>query len=124
MNQNPLDVTTKVIGGKIVIANSDIPLILDGQSALDFAANVGHENNCYNIAVHKAAIADEFFDLSTGIAGEVVQKFVNYGFKLAIIGDFSGYASKYLHDYIYECNKGSHLFFVANENEAVKRLGG
>jgi DNA-3-methyladenine glycosylase I len=27
-------------------------------------------------------------------------------------------------DYIYECNNGGHLYFVADENEAVKKLGG
>lgn len=47
-----------------------------------------------------------------------------YGYRLAIIGDFSGYTSKALHDYIYECNNGKHLNFVADEDEAVRKLGG
>jgi len=77
----------------------------------------------YNIAVHKAAITEEFFDLSTSIAGEVAQKFVNYGFKLAIIGDFSGYASKSLHDYIYECKRN--LLGVINwESTGYNESGG
>ena len=116
--------TTTVIDGLVVVVDCDTPVIINGQSALDFAVNIGYEHNCHDIAVNKAAIAEGFFDLSTGIAGEVVQKFVNYGFRLAIIGDFSGYTSKSLRDYIYECNKGGHLYFTADEDEAVKKLRG
>ena len=112
----------KTNNGKVVVVNSEVPIILDGQSALEFAVNIGYEHDCNNIAVNKAAVVEDFFKLSTGIAGEVVQKFVNYGFRLAIIGDFSGYTSKPLHDYIYECNKGEHLYFVTDENEAVAKL--
>lgn len=106
--------------GTIAVIQSEIPLITDGQSALDFAVNA----EAYLIAVNKAAIVEGFFRLSTGIAGEVVQKFVNYGYRLAIFGDFSSYTSKPLHDYMYECNNGNHLYFVADEKEAVRKLGG
>lgn len=108
---------------KIAVIHSDTPLITDGQSALDFAVNISYEHDCYNIVVNKPAVAEDFFKLSTGIAGEVVQKLVNYGYRLAIIGDFSHYTSKPLRDYIYECNKGRHLYFVSTEQEAVERLG-
>jgi hypothetical protein len=63
------------------------------------------------------------FKLSTGIAGEVAQKFVNYGFHIAIVGNFSGYTSKPLRDYIYECNNGRNINFVSTEEEAIKRFG-
>ncbi|MCL2857242.1 MAG: DUF4180 domain-containing protein [Oscillospiraceae bacterium] len=75
------------------------------------------------IVVNKAAIAEDFFKLSTGIAGEVMQKLVNYGYRLAIVGDFSHYESKALQAYIYENNRGVHLYFVANEKEALNKLG-
>ena len=42
--------------------------------------------------------------------------------KLAIIGDFSGYTSKPLRDFIYESNNGNHVFFVSSEAEAVEKL--
>ena len=111
-------------GAKVAVCENEDIVIKDGQSALDFAINIGYEHDCYNIALNKAAITDDFFKLSTGIAGEVVQKFINYGYRLAIIGDFAGYTSKPLHDFIYECNNGNHLYFVASEDEAVRKLGG
>ncbi|MDR0652651.1 MAG: DUF4180 domain-containing protein [Synergistaceae bacterium] len=113
----------KIIDG-IAIVNSKTPLITDARSALDFIASVGCENNVTKIAIHKAAVGEDFFRLSTGLAGDVAQKFVNYGFRLAVIGDFSGYTSKSLRDYMYECNKGRHLYFVKDEGEAIEKLGG
>ncbi len=49
-----------------------------------------------------SSICDDFFDLSTRLAGEILQKFINYHVKIAIIGDFSIYTSKSLKDFIYE----------------------
>lgn len=110
--------------GKVAVVNSDTPIITDGQSALDFAASVGYEHNCHSIVINKEAITEEFFKLSTGVAGEVVQKFINYGYRLAIVGNFSGYTSKPLHDFIYESNNGGHLYFVSSEDEALRKMGG
>ncbi len=113
----------KIIGD-IAVINSQTPFITDTQSALDLIASVGYEHNIMKIAINKAAVSEDFFRLSTGLAGEVAQKFVTYGCNLAIVGDFSGYTSKPLCDYIYECNKGKHLNFVADEDEAIQKLGG
>ncbi|MDR1621638.1 MAG: DUF4180 domain-containing protein [Synergistaceae bacterium] len=105
--------------GVVAFVHSDIPIITDGQSALEFAVNTG----AHSIVVNKAAIAEDFFRLSTGVAGEVAQKLVNYGYRLVIIGDFSHYTSKPLHAYIYECNKGKHLCFVDSEQAALEKFG-
>ena len=113
---------TTTIKNNIAIVHSNEVIITDGQSALDFIATVGYEHNVTKIAVIKAAVIEDFFKLSSGLAGDIVQKFVNYHVRFAIIGDFSGYTSKALHDYIYECNQGSHLNFVADEEEAIRRL--
>ena len=109
---------------KIALAHSDEPVVADGQSALEFLMEIGYAYDCRIIAVNKAAFAEDFFRLSTGVAGEVAQKIVNYRYRLAVVGDFSGYQSKPLHDYIYECNNGGHLFFVATEEEALEKLTG
>lgn len=108
---------------KVAIVNSDIPIINDGQSALDFTGSIAYEHDCRNIVVNKAAIAEDFFKLSSGVAGEIAQKLVNYSFRLAIVGNFSSYTSKPLHDFIYESNKGRHLYFVNDEDEAIKKFG-
>ncbi len=113
----------KPINGVAVI-QSDEPVITDTQSALDLMSTVKYETGCERIAIPKAAVTEEFFVLSTGIAGEILQKFVTYRVSLAIIGDFSQYTSKPLRDFIYESNKGRHIFFVSTEEEAIAKLTG
>ena len=59
---------------------------------------------------------------SAVVAGEVLQKFVNYKMRLAIVGDFSHYTSKPLRDFICESNKGSQVGFWPTEEEALAWL--
>jgi hypothetical protein len=72
--------------------------------------------------IHSANITPAFFDLKTGIAGEILQKFTNYRVRLAIVGNFKSYTSKSLHDFIYESNKSKQVNFVASTQEALERL--
>ena len=76
-------------GVSIALIRSEKPLMTDVQSALDLMMTVRAETGCKRIALNREAITGDFFVLSTGIAGEILQKFVNYGFKLAIYGDFA-----------------------------------
>jgi hypothetical protein len=55
------------------------------------------------------------------IAGDILQKFVQYQVKLAIVGDFSD-ASESLKEFIYESNKGQEIFFCATADEAKEKL--
>ena len=106
----------------IAIVNSEEIVIKDVQSAIDFMMTVKYETNCEKIALNKEAIVEDFFILSKGIAGEILQKFINYQVKFAIYGDFSKYTSKPLKDFIYESNHGKDIFFVENEEQAIERL--
>jgi uncharacterized protein YdaL len=106
----------------IAVVNSSELVIIDVQSALDFIATISYETGCDRVILNKSAISEDFFHLSTKLAGEILQKFVNYNMKMAIIGDFSVYTSKSLKDFIYESNKGKHIFFVPDERQAVEKL--
>jgi hypothetical protein len=109
-------------GNEIAIVNSDEVCISDVQSALDFIMSVNYETGSHSIVLNKEAITPDFFVLSTRIAGEILQKFITYQFKFAIVGDFSGYTSKPLKDFIYESNKGRDIFFVSSEEDAIQKL--
>ena len=97
-------------------------IIKDIQTAIDFMMSVKYETNCNKIALNKDAIIEDFFILSRGLAGEILQKFINYQIKIAIYGDYSKYTSKPLKDFIYESNNGKDIFFVENEIEALNML--
>ena len=114
--------TIKEDSKEISIINSNEILISDVQSALDFIATINFETGCNRIILNKSAICEDFFHLSTKLAGEIVQKFINYHVKIAIIGDFSVYESKSLKDFIYESNRGKDIFFLSDEKEAINKL--
>lgn len=97
-------------------------LVTDGPSAMDLLATVRYETGCSALVLHKEQLDESFFRLSTGLAGEVLQKFVNYQMKLAIVGDFDRYASKPLRDFIRESNEGRQICFQPDEAAALAWL--
>jgi len=66
------------------------------------------------IAVPTARLGEDFFHLETRIAGALIQKLVNYGARLAVVGDIGAHLarSKALRDFVYESNKGAYVWFV------------
>lgn len=97
-------------------------LITDEQSALDIFMTIVYETGINRIIIEKDNLIEEFFELKNKIAGNILQKVINYKIKLAIIGNFSNYDSKALKDFIYECNNGKDIFFVDDESTAISFL--
>ncbi|GAB3451033.1 hypothetical protein GCM10027570_26890 [Streptomonospora sediminis] len=65
-----------------------------------------------------------FFELRSGVAGGVVQKFAQYGVGLAVVGDVSGEVavSEPLGAFVRESDRGRQLWFVADTEELRGRL--
>lgn len=105
-----------------VLVESDEPVITDAQSAIDLLMSAQYDVGSKDIVIPKQLVVEDFFVLSTGLAGEVLQKYVNYGGRMAIYGDYSRYTSKPLKDFMYESNKGRDFFFVSTRDEAVAAL--
>ncbi|MEE0435523.1 MAG: DUF4180 domain-containing protein [Peptococcaceae bacterium] len=110
------------INAYIASITGNKPLITDTDSALDLMINARYETGVSCFIIEKEIFCNEFFILSSGLAGEILQKLVNYQFKIAIIGDFSVYSSKPLLDFIFESNQGHDVFFVTTMEEALKKL--
>mgnify|MGYP001086981405 CR=1 FL=1 len=106
----------------IAVVSGDEMVIVDTQSALDLAMTVKYETGAEKIVIDKDVICGDFFILSTGVAGEILQKFMNYHVKVAVYGDYSRYTSKPLKDFIYESNHGNDFFFVSTKEEAIQKL--
>ena len=111
-------------GMDIAVVSSDRKVIVDTQSALDLAMTVKYETGTANLVLDKRLICEDFFILSTGVAGEILQKFINYQVRAAFYGDYSRYTSKPLKDFIYESNNGKDFFFVSTKEEAAEKLSG
>jgi hypothetical protein len=76
------------------------------------------------IVIPVERLEDDFFRLGTRIAGEIIQKFVNYKRRVAIIGDISRHVaeSSALRDFVYETNRGDQIWFLASIEELDQRL--
>lgn len=93
----------EVVSDEIVISSID-----DG---LQLMADLYYQD-FDKIVLFERNIVPNFFDLKTGMAGEMLQKFSTYRMKLAIVGNFSHVSSKSLRDFIFESNKGTQVNFV------------
>ena len=114
-----------IIFGKqkdIAFIQSEGSMIKDTQSALGLMMSARYEMGCNKLILNKSCFAGEFFMLSSGLCGEILQKFVNDQMKAAIAGDFTKYTSKPLRDFIYQSNKGRDIFFASSIEEAVCKL--
>lgn len=77
----------------IAVISSDEKVIVDVQTALGLAMTVKYETGAAAIVISKSAVCDDFFVLSSGMAGEILQKFINNDF-----------------------------FFVSTKDEAIQKL--
>ena len=93
----------------------------DGDDILGVAFGEGAEM----VAIPVARLSDDFFRLSTKLAGTVAQKFANYQIRLAVVGDVSRWStsSKPFHDFVYESNRGTQLTFAGDMADLEARLG-
>ena len=83
-----------------------------------------HSQSAELVAIPVERLGEEFFQLRNGLAGEILQKFVTYRLRVAIVGDITSLSasSKALHDFVVECNRGSAVWFVRDLEELKRRL--
>jgi len=78
------------------------------------------------VAVPLERLDPKFFNLRSGVAGEITQKLVNYRLRLAVVGDISEQveASGALRDFVWESNIGDHVWFVDDDAALAEKLAG
>ena len=110
-------------GVPVLVCADDGPPIAGPQDALDVIGAAFSRADV--VAVPAQRFDDRFFVLRTGLAGEIMQKFVNYRMRLAVVGDISAHvaASDALRDLVHESNQGNHVWFVADLDELDTHLG-
>jgi len=82
------------------------------------------EDRATTVVIPIECLDDDFFRLNTRIAGELIQKFVQYRRRVAIIGDISRHLaeSSALRAFVNESNRGSEVWFLASLEELGRRL--
>ena len=101
------------------------PAIRTAEQAMDLIATTFAPDGADTIVVPVERLDPDFFRLSSGVAGEVVQKFVNYRRRLVILGDVSTHVqrSDAFRDWVREVHRGRDVVFVADEAELARRIG-
>ncbi|HEX5597209.1 MAG TPA: DUF4180 domain-containing protein [Micromonosporaceae bacterium] len=113
---------TERAGVPVLVCGDEGPPIATVQDALDVIGSAFSQTDV--VAIPVGRLNDAFFNLRTGLAGEIMQKFVNYQIRLAVVGDISAHiaASTALRDLVFESNHGNHIWFVADLDELDTRL--
>ena len=111
----------KISGQRIAELDGNDQIIRSVDDAVDLLGNASHQD-AQKVIVFQSQLHPDFFDLRTGIAGEILQKFSNYRMQLAIVGDFGNISSKSLRDFIRESNRQRRILFTGTRDEAVQQL--
>jgi hypothetical protein len=80
------------------------------------------EHLCGSVLVHAGVLPDEFYDLKTGLAGELLQKLVNYRITAAFIVEAEKAGSGRFYEMMIEANRGRQFFFCQEREQAVAWL--
>ena len=83
----------EISGKKTAELPDDSKAIQSLEDAMDLLGEC-FGNDCTGVVIPKNILSSEFFDLKTGLAGEILQKFTTYRIKLAVTGDFSNIESR------------------------------
>ena len=117
-------VVREIAGRRVFVCADDGPCLAEYRTLTDligelFSAEAGV------VAIPLARLGPDFLRLSSGVAGEVLQKLVNYERMPVILGDVTQAAERSapLRDFIRESNRGRMVWFVDDLAALEARLG-
>jgi hypothetical protein len=112
------------LGGLRAVAwpTDGAPLSTDRDAGDLIGAAFSHEARL--VILPAANLSPDFLRLASGLAGDMLQKFVNYGLRVVIVGDIAPALkqSAPLRDFVRESNRGRQVWFVADLSELETRL--
>ena len=106
-----------------VMLESDGAPIL-GESGAMTVLEVAISSGTDIVVVPRARRHPDMLELSTRQLGLFLQKLVNYHRQVVILGDVSDLmaASKAFRDFVYESNKGNHVWFLSDQASLDEKL--
>lgn len=117
------DTFTTIHDVPVLACSPDGKILKSEQDALDLIGEAMYYA-AELILVPVERLDDDFFQLKTRLAGQIIQKFITYRLRLVILGDISRYTvqSSALRDFVYETNRGDQVWFLTNLQELNERL--
>lgn len=110
--------------GKEIVAEVEAegPVVRTPQDALELLAAAQYQHGATCLMLREGHLTPAFFDLKTGLAGDILQKYTNYKTNLVVIGDFDSVESRSLKAFILESNRGRQVAFVQDRAVALKHI--
>jgi hypothetical protein len=110
-------------GTRLLLCADDGPVLAGDQDATDLVGEA-ISGDARFVVLPVSRLDDRFFQLRTGLAGVIVQKFAVYRRRLAIIGDIAARVanSPTLRDFVAEVNRGDQLWFLPDLAALEHRL--
>ena len=112
-----------VHGARVLLLDADGPVIATPADTSDLIGNAWFDHVDV-VALPLGRLSPAFFDLRSGLAGEIAQKAVNYHVTLAVLGDVSRFeaASDAVRAFVVESNRGEHVWFHPDVEALNRRL--
>jgi len=107
--------------GSYATCESPDVVIHTAQDALDLMAFAG-ENDTNLVLLHEQNFHPSFYDLRSGLAGEIAQKLFNYHVRMAIVGSFESVRSERFREFMNESGRGNQLIFTSDHATALAWL--
>ncbi|MGD0002959.1 MAG: DUF4180 domain-containing protein [Anaerolineaceae bacterium] len=111
----------KQIGDRKYIDCSEDFQIGDEQAALELVGICGEEGTD-RVMLHSANMSGDFFVLSTGLAGKILLKFVNYSIRAAAVFTPEQVHRGKFYEFALETNRGNKFRIFYNPQEAEEWL--
>lgn len=110
-------------GRRLLLCADDGALLRSDGDAVDMIGEA-FDADVEAIVIPISRLGAGFFDLSTRIAGEVIQKLVNYRYRTVFLGDIAQplQGSKALRDFVRESNRGTMVWFLPDLATLEHRL--
>src|SRR5690606_11297081 len=80
------------------------------------------ETGAGSLLLDRSSLPPAFFDLSTGVAGALVQRLTNYGIRVAAVVPDRASHSRAFQQFAAEADRGSLFRFFATREQAVRWL--
>ncbi|THA86129.1 DUF4180 domain-containing protein [Streptomyces sp. A0592] len=120
-----MDTLQKINDVPVLMCGAEGETIAGEREALDCIGNASYQGAEWAV-IPVERFDEAFFRLSTRVAGEIIQKFVQYRMGIVVLGDISRHTadSTALRDFVRECNRGRQTWFLADAEELRGRLAG
>jgi PadR family transcriptional regulator AphA len=106
---------------KIVECDPTVVCLAGERDALDLVAACG-ENRTDRLLIHAGNLTEDFYNLKTGVAGEILLKFTNYWIRVAAVLTPELAEEGRFGEMVRESNRGRDFRVYYDREEAVRWL--